>query len=214
VEDIRRMFGAEAEIILANDTPDLVAQPLAPIQKESGSLKLVTISLITAKKGHLTLLETLKALEDQISVEYHIYGPVKDPDYWQACQQQIALLKPSIKVVYHGNIHPTEVTATLQQYHFFVLPSKGENFGHAIYEAFNAGRPVIISNQTPWKKLQQQQAGWDVDLQDRKALSEALKRAYQMNQTEYEAWCRGARGVARRFVDESNFTDQYNTLFK
>ncbi len=213
VEDIRRMFGPEAEIVLANDTPDLIAQPLMAIKKDSSSLKLVTISLITAKKGHLALLQTLKDLEDQISVEYHIYGPVKDPEYWQACQQQIATLKPSIKVVYHGNIHPTEVTSTLQQYHFFVLPSKGENFGHAIYEAFNAGRPVIISDQTPWKKLQPHHAGWDVNLSDKNALPDALKRAYQMDQTEFDTYCQGARGVARRFVDESDFAGQYNTLF-
>jgi glycosyltransferase involved in cell wall biosynthesis len=213
VEDIRRMFGPKAEVVLALDTPDLVAQPLKPISKEPGRLQLVTISLITAKKGHLALLETLKALEDEISAEYHIYGPVKDPEYWQACQGVMATLKPSIKVVYHGNIHPTEVMATLQGHHFFVLPSKGENFGHAIYEAFNAGRPAIISDQTPWKKLASQKAGWDFDLRDKQALPNALRQAYAMNQAEYDAYCRGAQGVARRFVQESDFANQYQALF-
>jgi glycosyltransferase involved in cell wall biosynthesis len=213
VEDIRRMFGPKAEVVLALDTPDLVAQPLKPIGKERGQLQLVTISLITAKKGHLTLLETLKALEDEISAEYHIYGPVKDPQYWQACQAVMATLKPSIQVVYHGNIHPTEVMATLQAHHFFVLPSKGENFGHAIYEAFNAGRPTIISDQTPWKKLAPQKAGWDLDLRDKQALPNVLRQAYAMDQAEYDAYCRGAQAVARRFAQESDFANQYQALF-
>jgi glycosyltransferase involved in cell wall biosynthesis len=158
-------------------------------------------------------LETLKALENEISVEYHIYGPVKDPEYWQACQQVIATLKPSIQVTYHGNIHPTEVTATLQQYHFFVLPSKGENFGHAIYESLNAGRPVIISDQTPWKRLQEQEAGWDLDLRDPQSLPEAILHASRMGQAEYNQCCEGAQGVARRFVTESDFAGQYKVLF-
>ncbi len=213
VEDIRRMFGPKAEVVLALDTPDLVPQPPAPIRKERGRLQLVTVSLITAKKGHLLLLETLKALEDEISAEYHIYGPVKDPEYWQTCQAVIATLKPSIRVVYHGNIHPTQVMTTLQQYHFFVLPSKGENFGHAIYEAFNAGRPAIISDQTPWKKLAPQKAGWDVDLRDKQALPNALRQAYAMDQAGYDELCGGAQTVAHRFVQESDFANQYQALF-
>ncbi len=213
VTDIRRMFGKEAAVVLANDTPDLTTQLPGPIVKQPGNLKLVTISLITAKKGHLTMLETLKALENDLSVEYHIYGPVKDPEYWRACQQVIATLKPSIKVTWHGNIHPTEVTATLQQHHFFVLPSKGENFGHAIYESLNAGRPVIISDQTPWKRLQAQGAGWDLDLREPQSLPEAILRASRMGQAEYDQYCAGAQGVVRRFVAESDFAGQYKVLF-
>ena len=38
------------------------------------------------------------------------------------------------------------------------LPSKGENFGHIIMESLAASTPVIISDLTPWKDLENARA--------------------------------------------------------
>ena len=52
----------------------------------------------------------------------------------------------------------------MKNYHCLFLPSTGENYGHAIVEAFSAGLPVIISTLTPWKNLESQKVGWDIPL--------------------------------------------------
>ena len=35
----------------------------------------------------------------------------------------------------------------------FLLPTGGENFGHAIFEALSCGVPALISDRTPWRDL-------------------------------------------------------------
>ena len=45
------------------------------------------------------------------------------------------------------------------------LPTTGENFGHAIMESFLNGRPVIISDRTPWLELEAKGVGWSLPLE-------------------------------------------------
>ena len=46
----------------------------------------------------------------------------------------------------------------------FFLPTRGENFGHVIAEALSVGTPVLISDQTPWRKLAAVGLGHDLPL--------------------------------------------------
>jgi len=211
--DICSVFGPDADVVFATDTPDLKPGHWQPIRKEPNSLRLVMISLITEKKNILATLRALKTLQNEVNVTYDIYGPVKDATYWQACEQEINSLGPTIQVNYHGDILPAQVPDILQQYHFFILPSLGENFGHAIYESLKVGRPVIISDKTPWRDLQLSQAGWDVDLSNPTALPNAIRQAFAMDQSVYDCYCEGARQVAATFVEKSDFLRQYQQLF-
>ena len=54
----------------------------------------------------------------------------------------------------------------LFEYHFFILPTLGENFGHVFIEALAAGCPLIISNRTPWLELEKKGIGWDIPLEN------------------------------------------------
>lgn len=71
-------------------------------------------------------------------------------------------------------------------YHFFFSPSKGENFGHSIFEAFSHRLPVLISDQTPWKSLEQLSIGWDLKLDSITNFQFILQKCIEMEQTEYE----------------------------
>ena len=212
-EDILQMFGRESNVVLAHPLPTPCITPLTQIRKTKGQLLLATISLIAYKKGHLQLLKTLKALQNKVSAELHIYGPVKDQAVWQCCQKEIEQLKNGIKVVYHGFVHPEEVAAVLGRYHFFVLLSQGENFCHAAYESLRVGRPLIISDQTPWRNLEVQHAGWDINLYNQNKLFQVLEHAHDMDQATYDELCQGAQSLAKRFLIEAEFKQQYETLF-
>ena len=97
---------------------------------------------------------------------------------------------------------------------FYIQPSKSENFGHSIFEAFNYGVPVIISDQTPWLDLESRKAGWDVDLEDPGALSSAIEKALGLSDEEYREWQSGARKVAEEYMANNDFRSQYQNLFK
>ena len=44
------------------------------------------------------------------------------------------------------------------------MPSLTENFSYTVLESFQAGIPVLISDQTPWRGLEAKGIGWDLPL--------------------------------------------------
>ena len=211
--DTHRWFGNSASVTIANAIPDSRDIPFASIAKAKDAFRLITVSLVTPNKGHLRIIKALKALQDEIQAEYHIYGPLKDVFFWQNCVNEIKTIKSSIKVVYHGFLNPSDLVPALQRCHVFVLHSDGENFCQAIYESLMAGRPVITSDQTPWNELQKAKAGWNVKLHDFSRLKGAIKEAYLLSQAEYDDLCLGAQLKAKQFVAELNSEKQYDALF-
>ena len=96
---------------------------------------------------------------------------------------------------------------------FFILPTLGENFGHAIYEALGTGTPVIISNTTPWKNLEERKAGWDISLNNQEKFIEVLNRCYEMDNDEYKKWSEGAYNYAKEYYDENDPTEKFLEMF-
>lgn len=61
---------------------------------------------------------------------------------------------------YEGDVLSEEVQGKLQQRDIFLFPTKGENYGHVIFEALSVGCIPIISNQTPWRIIADKKAGY------------------------------------------------------
>lgn len=169
-----------------------------------------TVALISPMKNFHLVLSAIMALSED--VEYHVFGPVKDEKYWADCQSIIGQLPTNITVVHHGEIQPYDVPRAIASLDFYIQPSKSENFGHAIFEAFNQGVPVIISDQTPWKKLNEQRAGWDVNLKDEQALVAAIQEAIVLDDSAYLTYCKGARQMAEAYIAANDFRVQYLRL--
>lgn len=89
-------------------------------EKNKGSLKLISIALISPMKNIKPVLETLLKVKER--VEYNIYGPVKEERYWQECLTLIKKMPSNITVNYHGDIHPDKIANALSQNHVFILP--------------------------------------------------------------------------------------------
>lgn len=171
-DEIRRVFpGADIEISL-----NQVTLPYEPLVPAGGGpvTSLTYISRISVKKGLATALAALREVEQPL--DFDIYGPVEDPDYWASCRALIERLPPWINARYRGELTPDRVRDTFARYDAFVLPTFGENFGHVIAESLSASCPVICSDQTPWTALLGGGGGSAVPAGDVRALASELRR--------------------------------------
>lgn len=204
-------FQKHADIIVAQNVPKQPWQETLEIPiGNPNPLRLVFLSLITEKKNLHLALEALKVIE--FPVVFDIYGPIKDIPYWNHCMQLISNLPLNVECEYHGAVKSERSQEIFSQYHALVLPSKGENFGHAIYECLSVGRPVIIGKNTPWKDVVQKEAGWLVEL-DSKALTEAVIKLGKLNQCEFESLTSNALIAAQNYFAQSDFESDYERLF-
>jgi glycosyltransferase involved in cell wall biosynthesis len=184
----------------------------AATRKEAGVACMAFVSRITRKKN---LLFGLQALHNvRMPLHLDIYGPIEDEAYWQQCQAEIAILPDHITVTYKGILQGDEVLKTVSQYHGFLLPTLSENFGHAILEALTVGCIPIISDQTPWRDLEQAQAGWDLPLGQPKRFAEAIERLITMDDVTWQQWSAGAKAHAQRFISESGVVDKTRQMFE
>lgn len=206
---IQNEFGMESNIAIAENYGKLIT-PAAPLYKAPGNLKLITVALISPMKNHLLVLEALATCTD--AIEYNIYGPVKDAAYWQQCRDRIASMPENITVQYHGETEPGWVEKLLAEHHVFIMPSKSENFGHAIYEALSAGKPVITSRYTPWNGLEVAHAGMNAETLST-SLAAAIKSFAEKDDEAYRVFVRGALGYITKRTDRDKIDEQYRQLF-
>lgn len=210
--EIRGVMGSVPVHVAPNIPEPLAAAPPPAPAKRPGSMRLVYLSRIAEKKNLHFLLELLPLVAD-VTVELEIYGPVREPAYWARCQALLAGMPPRVTARYHGPCEHDQVARALGDGHAFVLPTLGENFGHAILEALAAGRPALIGDATPWRGLEARRAGWDRPLEPGLWLA-ALQQLAAMDQAEYDAWAHGARRHAVAFVTAPEVVEANLALFE
>ena len=208
--DIEKLFGENSNVIMAPNIPKKPLRIIKPIKKETNYLKLVFLSLITEKKNLGLIIKGFK--EIKLNIVFDIYGPIKDKIYWLNCLNLISQLPRNIQVNYLGDIKPDLVQSTIQNYHALILPSKGENFGHSIYESLSVGRPVIISEFTPWGHLNEKMAGWNTKLNE-KSIYDAILDLNSLDEKKYNLYCENAFRLAKKYYSESIQIEAYEKLF-
>lgn len=209
-QDILRVFGSGCEVLVIPSFPAPV-QVLAQPKVKNPVPRFVLLGRIhPIKNVHLAIAQFRKC---PVPAELAIIGSNEDAAYWQQSTALLADLPAHLQVHYRGELPHPQVRALLPEYDFLLLPTQGENFGHAIFEAFAAGLPVIISDQTPWKDLQNQQIGWDLPLDQPAAFAEAIARAAMMRQAQYAQWSAQAQAFAQDFVEKAGLEAAYLQLF-
>lgn len=206
---IKNEFGKKSAVAVAGNFARNMKKN-KQLEKGVGSLKMVTIALISPMKNHLQVLRALMLCTQNIW--YNIYGPIKESEYWKACLAQIMLLPKNIIVQYHGEALPKEIDNILAENHLFIMPSKSENFGHAIAEALASGKPVITSNATPWNELQQNNAGINVEPTEND-IADAIIFVASLNNEEYKLYTQGACNYSDRRLNLSGKINEYKDLF-
>lgn len=209
-ENIQKVFGTRSKVWVAPNFPRIM--DYQKTQKQKDVLHLISVAVISPMKNHLLVLKALKLVKETIT--YHIYGPVKDKNYWLACEQIISLLPRNIQVKYYGDVIPDKLPDVLQTGQVAILPSKSENFGHAIFEAFTAGKPVITSHHTPWNLLEENNAGRNVAVNDEQEIATAISFFAKMDQEALEKWSVAAREFALAAIDKEAIEKAYFNMFE
>ena len=209
-EEVRDWFGTSATIRVVPNIPCLPVEKLNVAQKECGKLRLSFAGRVHPVKNLLYLLRLLKTVTCECSL--NVIGPIEDAAYDQDCQQEIAELPGNVTVKFSGAVSNGDTLRLIADSDFMVLPTVGENFGHAIFEALSLGIPVLISDQTYWRDLEKDRAGWDLNLSQPDQFRAVLERMGQMSVEEYQMWQTGAHRRAIRFFEEHDLKSAYAEL--
>ncbi len=207
--DIKTVFGAHSKIIVAGNIPRKPLEFITHTDKQAGELRLVYLSLISEKKNLLQLISIVTRVGESVTLD--IYGPVKDISYWEKCKQ--AIKEGRGRIIYKGDVMPEDVQKLFSQYHASIILTKGENFGHAIYESLSSARPVITSHFTPWQQLEEKKAGWNVDILSEADIVDQINKAILLQQSAYNEYCEGAYKLAKEYFSSGFDLDAYKKLF-
>lgn len=211
-EDVLREIGINARVFVASN---LVAKRLelsTVPDKVPGQLKLISMARIAPEKNLLFILSVLKNVKAEVGLS--IYGAVYNEEYWQECRQAITQLPANINVVHLDWVAPSKVQQTISDHHALVLPSLGENYGHVIAESFLSGRPVLISNQTPWKDLTSHYAGADLPLNQPEKFVGQIEFWAAMDTREFSQWCSGAEEKGKKIASDVEPRQNHIEMFQ
>lgn len=163
---------------IPDNLPDVTFQPSSSYE----GLKIVFLSRISREKNLDYALRVLSKVNAR--VRFDIYGPAENAIYWKECQELISQLPANVAVNYLGSVNPNQVLNIFSSYDLFLFPTGGEAYGHVIAESLIAGTPVLISTETPWRNLQADELGWDIDLAQTDSFVEIIEKLALLNDNE------------------------------
>ena len=159
VSEIRQQF-PQAECQVAMNVPLFHAKPGKPSFDEGWSF--LVLGRINQKKNIHFAIEALQKVDlagNELTIE--LVGPAEDKPY---LERLLSMARPGLKVVHTGALPPESLGEVWSRSHALLMPTSHENFGHAVVEAWAHGRPVLLSDQTPWRGLAERDLGWDLPL--------------------------------------------------
>jgi len=170
---IKKLMKADdSHIYRLDNIPSIPKKEYSRHDKAIGEGRFVFLSRIHPKKNLLFAISLFKKVEG--NVRFDIYGPIEDEAYWNQCREEIKRLPDNVKVEYKGLVGHDQVHEVFSKYDAFLFPTFSENYGHVIAESLIIGTPVIVSDQTPWRNLEQYGAGWDISLNDEEGFVKAI----------------------------------------
>lgn len=212
VKEICRQVKAKSEQFhIAEDLPRIVDSTSIVKEKKAGELSVCWISRIVPKKNLIKAIDILSGIKSRI--DFTIYGPVEDAEYWNKCQEMLKKLPDNITWQFNGNVESEQVVQTLRQHHVFLFPTLGENYGHVIQEALSAGCPCILSDQTPWQDLEEWGVGYVYKLDEMQKFADAVKSYAEMDNETFNKCVKAAHQYAIKNSNEKAKNTGYRKIF-
>lgn len=192
------------------------------LNKNPDELKLIFYSRISKKKNLHFLTEILIKHFPNKNIQLEVWGTKEDVAYFNHIFNRVnefvskQTTEKGLKISYCGESNIEKLPEIMGKNHFFVLPTVHENFGHVIAEALGCSLPVIISNNTPWKKLPTENIGWDIDLKEEKKWVAIIKNCLEMDNESYQAKREAVQNYFTQHIlkERQELMNKYNLLFQ
>jgi glycosyltransferase involved in cell wall biosynthesis len=162
--DIRRLGFHQPVAIIPNgiDLPTLADR--LPGEQRS----LLFLGRIHPKKGLDILLPAWRAVQDSFpnwrlviaGSDDGYYGTSGYLDQIKARAHQLGLKR----LEFPGPLSGERKRQAYRNADLFVLPTHSENFGMTVAESLSLGTPAVVSKGAPWSGLDQENAGWWIDM--------------------------------------------------
>lgn len=210
--DIYKVFGKKVKkvkIIPDHFSFDPIPKKLIT-KKNSKILKIVFLSRITPIKNLDFLLSILLNFSEDC--ELNIFGPIDDKKYWKKCENIISKLPENIRVKIGKAVKPHNVQKFFSKYDLFAFPTRGESFGHVIFEALSSGTPVLLSDQTMWKS--DKKKGIIVVPLNKKSWLNELKKMTKLTPKQFYSRKKAALHLANKKINNlKNKEKLFNNFF-
>ena len=210
-KDVKGYFGPRTRVVQIPNFPASLPESPTVALKKPGELSMIFVGRVHPIKNPDYLLDVLGGVKANVSLT--IVGSCEDPEFWQQCEKMIRALPANITVTYAGEMPNHQLPDLIARHHIFTLPTRGENFGHAIFEALVLGKPVLISDQTPWRGLREKMAGWDLPLSDPDGFRKVIGEVAGFGQEEYGRWGTATRRYLEEYISGLKIKNEYLKLF-
>ena len=209
--DIRKVIGDKNQILIAGNLPRKISESTQHTSKSTDKLRIISIARIAPEKNTLYAIEVLSKVK--VAVESDFYGPIYNEEYWKECKAATEKLPSNVKLNFMGPIPSENILNTLAQYDLFFLPTRGENFGHVILESLQAGTPVLISDQTPWKNLEYLKVGWDLPLESQEQFVKTIEGMVNLQIEEFKKLSENAIRFSEDYATSEKLIEENKKLF-
>lgn len=115
-------------------------------------------------------------------------------------------------VHFTGHVEGSQKEKLLRESYALILPSKTENFGNVVLESLINSTPVIASTGTPWKILEEYQAGLHVSNKP-KHLSQAIDKFIDMDADDYLEYRKNSLKLVKKQFIASSKIDEWVNLY-
>lgn len=145
------------KVFVARNFSDPTLNPL-PTTPLSGPINLLCLGRVHPIKNLLFAVKILSEMNlNGRKVCVNIVGPSEDENYLNSI---LRFSNASLDISYSGTVSHQGLHEVFKNTHFLLMPTTHENYGHAIIESWGFGRPVLLSDKTPWRDLQKKGLGY------------------------------------------------------
>ncbi len=209
---IQEFMGSDINTAVAGNLPLIKNETEEKNKKQNNTLRVVFLSRISEKKNLDFALKVLSQLD--IKIAFNIYGPVDNRKYWRRCQGLIESTGEEVSVSYEGAVSHDNVGKIFSNHDIFFFPTKGENYGHAIFEALSSGCPPLISDQTPWSVVAEKKGGWVIPLDKKDKYVQVIREYANLSRRNRKEWEKRAVRIAKKELKNSDAIVNTREMFE
>ncbi len=210
--EIENCFGKNVDVKVASNLPHVPEEWYPEVAKQKGVLNMISVGRIVPIKNIQFMISVLLGVKEG-KVRLELIGPLEDLNYVNQCKQLIERLPNNVEVELLGEVKPDDIGNYYKNAHVYFSATLNENYGHGIVEALGYGCPLVISNRTPWKHLEDKGVGFDCELVKEDFL-ERIKYFLELTGEEYHLYRKRSRDLALSQIQESNLVEDNKNVFR